>query len=326
MTDALDTFARAHGVTRLARLTGLDRTGVEVVGAVRPFGHVLQVCQGKGWTLEAARRSALGEALELEAAEAPATERLHFGPTPPNAVADAHGLSVAWVEGRALGDGRRRVSVPAQSVYCPPAGTCWLGPAVTRWQSNGLASHPTSLARATEHAVLELLERDALARVLPRGWTVAAARRTLVASPPRVAAVEAQGFAAFVFDLSPKGQPLSVAGALLFELEGGPVPLTAGYACRRTWAEAADAAFLEAAQSRLTEIHGAREDVLTGDRDGAEAFFAALRRLRPRAAPRRRYQGPLAAVSPAPIAIVQLSARPFVVKAVAPGLLVSELL
>lgn len=325
MRDALDAFARAHGVTRLARLTGLDRTGVEVVGAVRPFGHVLQVCQGKGWTLEAARRSALGEALELEAAEAPDPERLRFGPAAADAVDDAQGLSVAWVRGRLLGRGGPR-SVPAQAVYCPPAGTAWLGPAVTRWQSNGLASHPTSLAKATEHAVLELLERDALARVLPRGWTVAVARRALVEAPPRVAAVEARGFAAFVFDLSPPGQPLSVAGALLFDLEGGPVPLTAGYACRRAFADAADAAFLEAAQSRLTEIHGAREDVLTGDRAGAEALLAALRRARRRPAPRRSYRGPLAAAARSPIVIVQLSARPFVVKAVAPGLLVSELL
>ena len=57
-------LASAFGVTRLARLTGLDRLGVEVVGAVRPRGHVLQVSQGKGRTLEAARWSALGEAIE----------------------------------------------------------------------------------------------------------------------------------------------------------------------------------------------------------------------------------------------------------------------
>src|SRR5579871_4880056 len=57
------------GITRVARVTGLDRTGVEVACAVRPLGHVLQVTQGKGHTFAQARASAVGEAAELWAAE-----------------------------------------------------------------------------------------------------------------------------------------------------------------------------------------------------------------------------------------------------------------
>ena len=38
----------AVGVSRVARVTALDRTGVEVACAVRPGGHVLQVTNGKG--------------------------------------------------------------------------------------------------------------------------------------------------------------------------------------------------------------------------------------------------------------------------------------
>jgi ribosomal protein S12 methylthiotransferase accessory factor len=324
VSDELDTLARTIGVTRLARLTGLDRLGVEVVGAVRPRGHVLQVSQGKGWTLAQARRSALGEALELHAAETPDPSRLHFGPATREALFDVGGLSTAWIEGQRLAGGR--CLVPAQAVYCPPAGRCWLGPEVVRWRSNGLGAHPRSRRAAEEHAVLELLERDALARVLPRGWTVADARQRLVRAPRVIEAALHDGFEAYTFDVTPPGARVSTAGVLLFDVHDGPVPLTAGYACRRRWDDAAEAAFLEAAQSRLTEIHGAREDVLTGERDGARGLLAALRRATPAPAPRRRFDGPLAAEARGPVAVVELSRRPFVVKAVTPSLLVSELL
>jgi ribosomal protein S12 methylthiotransferase accessory factor len=209
-------------------------------------------------------------------------------------------------------------------MYCPPAGTCWLGPAVVGWQSNGLGAHDTR-SRATEHAVLELLERDALARVLPQGWTRRVALAHLVDAPRFVEGFEARGLACFAFDLSlPSGPP--VAGALLFDLESDVVPLTAGYACRRSWAAAIDAAVLEAAQSRLTEIHGAREDVLVGARAQGRALLAALQRAKPRAAKPRVDRRPLAALTRARVAIVTLAERPFVVKAVSPDLLVSELL
>src|SRR5437773_12007187 len=62
---------KALGVTRVARVTGLDRSGVEVACAVRPGGHVLQVSNGKGETWEEARATALSEAAELWAAERP---------------------------------------------------------------------------------------------------------------------------------------------------------------------------------------------------------------------------------------------------------------
>ncbi|MFP2912883.1 YcaO-like family protein, partial [Pyxidicoccus sp. 3LFB2] len=72
-------LARAMGVTRVARVTGLDRTGVEVACAVRPGGHVLQVCNGKGLTYADASWGALLETAELWAAETVLPERLVWG-------------------------------------------------------------------------------------------------------------------------------------------------------------------------------------------------------------------------------------------------------
>ncbi len=301
----LRSLMRQFGVTRLARLTGLDRFGVEVVAAVRPWGHVLQVSQGKGRTLAQAAWSALGEAVELAAAEQPDSARLVWR-REPGSRWDVGDELMAWV---AADDAQW---VPAQEVFCPPAGRGWLGPVSLPWRSNGLGFHPSSKARATRHALYEVLERDALARVLPHGWLVEAVRDRRV-EVPAVAA----GFEAFAFNLSWSAVP--VAGVLLFDLEEGAVPLTAGYAARSTLAEAIEAALLEAAQSRLTEIHGAREDVLVGTRDPGKALLGGVRQLPVRArAPRARAQ-------PRP-SIVTLRTRPFVVKAVSPELRVSELL
>ncbi len=318
-------LAAAFGVTRLARLTGLDRLGVEVVGAVRPFGHVLQVSQGKGRTLAQAQWSALGEAIELAAAEAPDVSALRFGRAPAGALWDVGTLSVAWAPGVRLDDGRR-CWVPAETVYCPPAGTCWFGPSIATWQSNGLGAHPTSKRAAVEHAVLELVERDALARVLPRGWTERLSCARLVVPPSFARTFRANGVALFTFDLTPPRARLPVAGALLFDLESDVVPLTAGYACRRSWDEAVEAAVLEAAQSRLTEIHGAREDVLVGQREAGLGLLRALETATPNRPRARRERRPLRELVRAEIAIVTLREDPFVVKAVSPQLLVSELL
>src|SRR3989337_2371383 len=76
---------------------------------------------------------------------------------------------------------------------------------------------------------------------------------------------------------------LPVAGALLFDRQRGPVPLTARDACRLGRASALEAALLEAAQSRLTDIHGAREDVAPADGPGVERLRRACDRARARA-------------------------------------------
>lgn len=296
---------RALGVTRLARVTGLDRTGVEVCCAVRPLGHVLQVCQGKGLTWEAAQASALGEAAELAAAERPPPHRLLFGSAAelserfevwlPEAISAATSPALAgpevvqgWVAARAEERGREgragEVLVPASAVFCPPADAPWFGPATAVWTSNGLGAGHTPAA-ARRHALFEVLEREALNRVLPGGWTEREAVRRLVAwDSPLAARLGRHGFRVFALDCTPLGWAVPVVAALLFDVEGGPLPLVAGYACRARPQAAATAALLEAAQSRVTEIHGAREDVLVSRRQEGAGLFEVLARARPRRA------------------------------------------
>jgi ribosomal protein S12 methylthiotransferase accessory factor len=79
-----------------------------------------------------------------------------------------------------------------------------------------------------------------------------------------------------------------VAGALVFDLRPGPVPVAAGYACALSPDGALRAALLEAAQSRLTDIHGAREDIQPMDPRAADLLLDFCREVRPRRRARRR--------------------------------------
>lgn len=284
MVAALDAqgragLARALGVTRVARVTGLDRAGVEVACAVRPSGHILQVSNGKGATAGDAAAGALLEAAELWAAEHPGDVRWAAraelpGAWDPAALGSAGALAapalwsertrIAWMRGEDLHAGGE-AWLPAQAACCPPEGIA-LGPSIVRWSSNGMGAHPRR-EDALLHALLEAIERDQLARALPRGWTPGALARRMLApgtlddgAGALTDDLRARGFEVHVFDLTPRrGLGLPVAGALLGDREG-PVQLTAGYACALSRDAALIGALREAAQSRLTDIHGARED------------------------------------------------------------------
>ncbi|WP_242346485.1 YcaO-like family protein [Anaeromyxobacter terrae] len=372
-------LAAALGVTRIARLTGLDRTGVEVASAVRPGAHVLQVTNGKGETFEPAARGALLEAAELWAAERAqvdawgcasdlAAAHGEDAVVRPEALAPERaepgwaGLRLAWRAGQELLGGAPAL-VPACAVHCPPAGGPLLGAAVVPWTSNGMGAHEDRAA-ALLHALLEAIERDLLARALPEGFTeeAVAARPPPPRSRPRAAPraaelaarLEARGFGVHLLDASaPASAPargaagavpaLPCAAALIADHEHGAVPLSAGYACRLDRDDALLAALLEAAQSRATEIHGAREDVAVGDRRAATGLAALLGGTRARREAGRmqgvRDAGDAAEAVRAVLALlrrariarvvaVELDAPPgvHVVKVVVPGLALSELL
>jgi YcaO-like protein with predicted kinase domain len=354
------------GVSRLARVTGLDRTGVEVACAIRPEGHVLQVSNGKGRTFGEAARGALSEAAELWAAEHPDPALLRWGTEVelqawaeegavwgPRVLGEEPLLPgevrTTWAAAQELSTGRA-VWAPASALFCPPPEGPYLGPALTPWTSNGIAAHPEAEA-AQLRALLEATERHLLALALPEGFTDEAVRRfrlpadALAPSLARtVKGIEGRGFAVelFVLSLRPGAGRVQVplAAALLFDEEEGPHPVTAGYACRLTTADALEAALLEAAQSRLTDIHGAREDIAPPDREGARRLRQmcrdARRRAPPPTPPALRGARPLRvllrrlAEAGLPHAAMATLSPPglglHVVKALVPGFLRSELL
>jgi ribosomal protein S12 methylthiotransferase accessory factor len=153
-----------------------------------------------------------------------------------------------------------------------------------------MGAHPDPDA-ALLHALLEAVERDQLWRTLPDGWTAEAVMSRRLTEPglkaraPTAAGwmekLTSRGFQVGLFDLTPDpGTPgalgLPVAGALLVDAESGPIPLTAGYACRLDRDGALTSALLEAAQSRVTDIHGARDDVAQAEESGVDFLRGLL--------------------------------------------------
>ena len=167
----LNRASPAHGVTRLADVTGLDRLGLPVWQAIRPAGRSLSVHQGKGPSHEAARIGALCEALEADCAERVVADGpvCRFDDLPRAERAPAIGdycrvrsegppraERIAWCGATDLLTGRR----------------CWLPhdlvsldftrglPSRFERASSGLGAGPTE-GDALLTSLLELIERDA---------------------------------------------------------------------------------------------------------------------------------------------------------------------
>lgn len=289
MRPAAATWARAAplmpawGISRVTDITRMDQLGLPVFASVRPRGQVLCVHAGKGLQPEDARIGALMEALEFAVAE---PQRTRW---------QGHDLRIGdlidhWDGAFGLADLAPRIGVPAppdrllRVVHCDDVAggaPAWLpaelvflpwadphGPPLFGWSSNGLASGNT-LAEATLHGLLEVLERDALLMNLPCD---------------RSCWIEPADYPAPFGDLHHRWQALGVELAVRhvpndFRLpcfqallaqdsrdqrvdlaEGSGLHLDAGIAFTR--------AVCEAAQSRLSAIHGGRDD-LTG-------FYATL--------------------------------------------------
>jgi len=278
---------RGLGITRLGDLTGLDTIGIPVWFACRPNSRSLSVYQGKALTHRAARLGAVMEAAEdavAERAERAVTCRgslremeRHRMPVVP-----LDSISRCMVENLDLD--RERSWVPGLSlltgatVYAPyeligmdlRSGTAWDHHAF-QMSSIGLAAGST-LYDATRHALLEAIEHEVTAELDVFGFHVAGGKRLRLASglaahydalADRLATVEATPT---LVDLGRHG-PVSVVGAFL------PRPILdangtygstycAGFAARPDIFDAAFSALLEAVQSRLTDIAGARDDLL----------------------------------------------------------------
>jgi ribosomal protein S12 methylthiotransferase accessory factor len=269
--------ARRCGVTRVGEITRLDRLGVPVFHAIRPWSRALSVHQGKGFTREEARLGALMEAVESAEAEAfagpqviaawrdlPRDER----PRCPADFADTRGAAldpaeaIAWTPARRLLDGRR-LWVPFEAVsldFTRPQD-----PRIGR-SSNGQAAH-FSREAATVTALLELIERDAAA-----AWfALAAGERT--ATQVALRSVRAPWLQALLERLREAGVRLALYRA--DGVGGFPVVIASlidgdrlsrrpgayGVGCDPSAERALAKAVLEAAQSRLTLIAGARDDI-----------------------------------------------------------------
>ncbi len=264
------------GITRLADVTGLDRIGIHTCCAIRPTSAVLQVSNGKGQTLEAAMASAAMESIELFHAENPIASNLVWC-----AASELHGRVVAhktltsfdsvrwhneeqkmhWVNGVD--------AVSDESVWLPAAGIYFLvEPDAHRPSTNGLASG-NHYVEAALHGLYELLERDA-GYLLSRGGRIRIREQARVIDTDSVDTPELRELIdaiesddQLVLCRVDSRVPVHTFWAIILNRRNGH-PLTMlnpGWGTHRDLVTAASRALTEAAQSRLANIHGAREDI-----------------------------------------------------------------
>jgi YcaO-like protein with predicted kinase domain len=267
------------GITRVANLTGLDRTGIPVVMVCRPNARSSAVFNGKGLDVGAAKASALMEAAETWHAENIALP-LRFSsfvdlcarrtvidveglPRRPGADFDPY-APLLWIEGRNLMDGRA-VWTPFEIVHAdsrmagPPMSGCF------SMSTNGLASGRTFFA-AVSHALCELIERDATALWRQSGPEEHSARRfdlSTIDDPNALSVVNRLNEGSLdvaVWDIT-TDVGVCAFQCLVVDRDSETDHIGVGAACHPNRAVAFSRAVLEAAQVRTTYIIGSREDI-----------------------------------------------------------------
>lgn len=269
----------AAGVTRVADITGLDRIGIPVFSSIRPTaeGGAVSVYNGKGTTAAEARVSAMMEAVERYSAEIGARELLiesysrlsekENGLNPkelilPDYVKHVEDVPIPWVIGYDLIKDEA-IFVPANAVF-HPLPSRFDRVRLFRTNTNGLAGG-NELEEAIFHGLAEVIERDA--------WSLVEITRN-TGPNVRIEGGEIRNLmdnflnadvSVLIRDItSDLGVPTFAAVSDDLMLKD-PALLTIGMGTHTDAGVAIKRAITEVAQSRLTQIHGAREDTVTAD-------------------------------------------------------------
>ncbi len=270
--SAIEPLLARAGITRVADLTGLDDLGIPTAQAVRPDSVTLSVSQGKAPTLLGARVSAAMEGLEVWHCENQLSHlrgvtarelagELGYDPaelTRPEGSLYHEDAALDWVHATGLVTGRAswvplgaaRVNFTAADRWDPPLFTA---------DSNGLASG-NSYDEAALHGLYEVLERDSRYRTTTAGAQLVIDPDTV--TDPTCAALigrmRERGNDVIITDHT-RWDGLYCLDVLLRSRSVGGV--FGGCGLHHDPAVALCRALTEAAQSRLTLISGAREDI-----------------------------------------------------------------
>lgn len=281
--DRVKPLFPVFGITRVANVTGLDTIGIPVVMVNRPNSRALAVSQGKGVTLAAAKASAVMESIESWHAERCTHLSLRIGSYEdlryslpvvdpdrlPGNVDSAYSPyhQMLWAEGTNLRDGNS-LWIPYEMVHTNYTLPLPTGHGCFQATSNGLASG-NHWIEAVLHGLSEVIERDArtLWNLLPEeGQDETRVDLETIADPTcraLLARFAHAGVAVGVWDMtSDVGVPTFLARIVQADAGvGTTVRPASGYGTHLVPEIALSRALTEAAQSRLTFISGARDDM-----------------------------------------------------------------
>jgi len=261
------------GVSRIADVTGLDVLGIPVFNSIRPGAADgnLTVTSGKGADADSSRASAAMEAIERHYGEQHGRvgEQLTYG----EASVTGHALHpsrlilnrdaeyredqpIEWWPMRELRSGAE-VLVPAQAVFVPYHGSTNLFGS----SSNGLASG-NSAPEALLHGMYEVIERDNVAF----GETLLEGRQVALEGLPSGARRLVETMASNDIDVWIRYLPGPIDVPTFHVViddrsSNDPMLINGGFGTHLDPETALMRALCEAAQSRLSVISGAREDL-----------------------------------------------------------------
>ena len=272
----IDAKMPAAGITRVADITNLDRVGIPVFSSIRPMAEkgAISVYNGKGATPTEAKVSAMMEGIERYSGELKDRELLIsrfselkkeqtvLNPSdlilPEGSDPDSE---IPWVTGYDIMNDED-ILVPANAVFHPLAHSYKL---LFRTNTSGLASG-NEVEEAIFHGLAEVIERDA--------WSLVEASRNTGPIIQNVGDGLAGDLmekfsraevAVYLKDItSDIGIPTCAAVSDDTKLRD-PTLLTTGMGTHTCASVAVLRALTEVAQSRLTQIHGAREDTTVAD-------------------------------------------------------------
>lgn len=313
---------RRAGITRVADVTGLDHLGIPVYQAIRPLSKNISVSQGKGLTREQAKVSAVMESLECFHAESisQSTRRetvgtmcreLSYSPFElpvlrkfddsrswrkhyecfvpsmgqPSLLTDE--TVIDWVEATDLSTGSQ-TWVPRQLCELDFSVHDVIRPQFFHASSNGLASG-NNLCEALIHGLCEVIERDSAQRN-QSAWadplrcidpaTIDSRLISLILEKLAI-----QNVKTHIVDITgPSGVPSFEA-----YVTGAESRTYKGLGCHPNRSTALIRALTEAAQGRLAQISGSRDD-LYGSTYESTSFAERHRRLPETGQPLRRFK------------------------------------
>jgi ribosomal protein S12 methylthiotransferase accessory factor len=271
--DRIVTQLPRFGITRVNDITDLDEIGIPTWVACRPDGKTFAVSLGTGLDPMQARVSAAMESIEVWHAENPVRpadfrdSAIGLGlPYDIRALnladrAPLTGHSVLdWTTGAGVLSGQA-IPIPLSSIPLDFTGALPWTRALFRPTSNGVASGNTPV-EATLHGMLEIVERDCIAE---RQATDLAQYRYVDVEQASsayiheiVARLRRNGCVITVNDITNR-LAVPCYAALVWSAD---VPIySGGFGCHVDADIALGRALLEAAQSRLAIVSGARDDV-----------------------------------------------------------------
>ena len=274
-----DSKEKIAGITRVSDITDLDRVGIPVFSAIRPTSEEgsISVYSGKGITKDHAYASAIMEGFERYSAEKQIQDNTVIGTineveNPINLeslnlnknINNLDKIKLEWTKSIDI-ISENEYSVPSNGIFHPYATNT--AETLFKSNTNGLASG-NNLEESILHGIFEVVERDAWSIFELTKKNKKEINKESIDSPlikPLLDKFKNESIDIKLLDITADIDIPTIAAISDDTLLKDPALLTLGVGTHLNPEIAIIRALTEVAQSRVTQIHGAREDTVRAD-------------------------------------------------------------